>query len=107
MRGHTLEFARIGRENDPAQASGLRAKCFVESRRRIQAGTDRCTALRQNGQPRQCGLDARDAVADLARKRIKGLSHRHRYRVHQMGAADLDGIGKRIGLCREFILQAP
>src|SRR6202035_780893 len=70
--GDILAYARLGREYDPAQSSSLRAKCFVESRRRIQAGTDRCTALRQNGQPRQRGLDARHAVADLAGKRIKG-----------------------------------
>ena len=99
MRSHALELARVRLEGDAAERAHLLAEDGIEACGRVEPGSDRRPALRQQAQPRERGLDALDPEGDLLPEGIERLAHGHRHGIHEVRAPDLHHVleGTRLG----------
>ena len=77
----------------------------AEFRVRVEPGAHRRAAQRQLAHVRQRRLDVRPRVRELRRIAGELLAERQRRRVLQMRAADLDDVGKGLGLRRQRRLE--
>ena len=89
----------------PGQLGDLGGETFRELRVGVEPGADRRAALREGENVGQRHLDPPDAELDLGRVPGKLLAERHRGRVLEVGAADLDDVGERLRLVIEGLVQ--
>ena len=102
MRGQGFKLVGCGDKGVAGLSGDLGCKFLGKTDLGVDPGADRRAALRQFEHAGQRRFDAGDAVFDLLGIARKFLPERHRGRILQMGAADLDDIGKfaRLGIQR-------
>eukprot|EP01139_Manchomonas_bermudensis_P017218 Amastigsp_a516913_19.p2 type:complete len:281 gc:universal Amastigsp_a516913_19:581-1423(+) len=106
VRRKRLEFVRRGDERLPGQPRDLVRNRHVEAGVGVEPCADSGSALRQVKHARRDGgLDTGDAVVKLRHVARELLPERHRHRVHQMRAPDLDDTLERRGLGRKGVAQ--
>ena len=99
--GERLELVRRRGEGEGGQLRDLRGEGLGEERMRVEPGPDCGAALRQRKKPGKRRRDARDPERHLRGIAGEFLAERHRRRVLEMGAADLDDVGEGFRLVVE------
>ena len=105
MSGDGFEFVGRAGERHSGFTRHFFGERLGESDLGVEPGADRGAALGQLQQPGQGVADAREAVGDLAGIAGKLLPQGQWRGILQMGAANLDDLGKRLGLAVQSRVQ--
>lgn len=106
VRGQNLELVRRGLEFRAGQLGNFLSDAFRKALEGVQARADGGTALREETEVRQAGLDTLNAAVQLGDVTGELLAKCQRRSVLQMGAADLDNLLESIDLLLKRIAQA-
>ena len=101
-----LEFVGGGPERAPGDRGNFCGEKLGKARMRVEARADRGAALREREEAGHRGLDAAFSMLDLRSVAGKFLRERHRRRILQMRAPDLDDALERSDLLRQRSVKA-